>query len=71
MRSQFGRVIEECRKTFSDFQKLSLVHVKRSANMTAHALATMSCSFPDRVFDRRSVSIEVGTIVTSESYFCS
>ena len=56
------------REFVTEIGMISLVHVKRSANVAAHTLARLSRSFPDRVFDRRSVPIEVGNIVTSESY---
>lgn len=40
--------------------------VKRSANMATHCLARASYSFPDRVFNRRDVPIEVQNCLLSD-----
>ncbi|XP_063945892.1 uncharacterized protein LOC135151390 [Daucus carota subsp. sativus] len=59
MRSQFGKVIEDCRSYIRRLNKISLYHVKRSANMVAHQLARESYNYPDRTFDRDSIPSSV------------
>ncbi|XP_074346913.1 uncharacterized protein LOC141685724 [Apium graveolens] len=63
MRSPFGDVIQSCRNMLASFNTVSLFFIKRSANMAAHELARLSFSFPDRVFDRMSVPIEVKNVL--------
>ncbi|KAL8106853.1 hypothetical protein AgCh_023591 [Apium graveolens] len=55
MRSQFGSIIEDCRSYLRRLNKISLYHVKRSANMVAHTLARESYNYPGRSFDRNSI----------------
>lgn len=55
MVSPFGCIIEECRRLIQELNTLSLLFIKRSA----HALARMSYSFPDRVFDGSSILVGV------------
>ncbi|KAL8111628.1 hypothetical protein AgCh_019375 [Apium graveolens] len=66
MRSPFGQVIQCCRDMLQDLKTFSLFFVKRSANMAAHELARLSYSFPDRVFDRFSIPIDVSNVLMSE-----
>ncbi|XP_074341789.1 uncharacterized protein LOC141679182 [Apium graveolens] len=55
MRSQFGSILEDCRSYLRRLNKISLYHVKRSANMVAHTLARKSYNYPGRSFDRNSI----------------
>ncbi|KAL8131372.1 hypothetical protein AgCh_007343 [Apium graveolens] len=59
MVSPLGQVVQSCRNMLVESNTVSLFFVKRSANMAAHELARLSCSFPDRVFDRSSIPTEV------------
>ncbi|KAL8100447.1 hypothetical protein AgCh_032636 [Apium graveolens] len=63
MRSQFGSVIEECRSQLRRLNKVSLYHVKRSANMVAHQLARESHSYPDRSFNRDTIPVSVNSCI--------
>ncbi|XP_074374107.1 uncharacterized protein LOC141714488 [Apium graveolens] len=63
MRSQFGSVIEECRSQLRRLNKVSLYHVKRSANMVAHQLARESYSYPDRSFNRDTIPVSVNSCI--------
>ncbi|KAL8118569.1 hypothetical protein AgCh_016186 [Apium graveolens] len=49
MRSQLGSVIEDFRKYLRRLNKVSLYHVKRSANMVAHQLARESYNYRGRI----------------------
>ncbi|KAL8157546.1 hypothetical protein AgCh_002304 [Apium graveolens] len=66
MRSPFGQVIQCCCDMLQDLNTVSLFFVKRTANMTAHELARLSYYFPDRVFDRFSIPIDVNNVLMSE-----
>ncbi|XP_074327679.1 uncharacterized protein LOC141665589 [Apium graveolens] len=66
MRSPFGLVIEECRNKLLSLNNVSLLFVRRSANMTAHYVAKMSYSFPGRVFDRENVPIEIKNVLMTD-----
>ena len=68
MRSPYGRIIEDCRRLLENQNTVSLLFIKRSANMAAHELARVSYSFPDRVFDRSSVPIGVENALIADSY---
>ncbi|XP_063939145.1 uncharacterized protein LOC135148333 [Daucus carota subsp. sativus] len=59
MRSHLGGIIEECRRLLTQFHKVSLFFVKRSANMVAHQLARESYDYPGRSFDRCSVPVSI------------
>lgn len=65
MISPFGQVILECRKMIRELN-IEMFFVKRSANMAAHLLARASYSFPGRVFDRRSIPIELKSILLAD-----
>ncbi|KAL8116399.1 hypothetical protein AgCh_022772 [Apium graveolens] len=67
MSSPFGGIIAECRKMLLDLN-IELLFIKRSANMAAHYLARESRSFPGRVFDRRSVPIELQSILLADKF---
>ncbi|XP_074377941.1 uncharacterized protein LOC141719459 [Apium graveolens] len=66
MLSHFGGVIEECRKVLKENNNFQLYFIKRSANMAAHELARASYSFPDRIFDRGTVPIEVDKCIVAD-----
>ena len=59
MRSQFGVIVEECRQHLQNQNKIDLYFIRRSANMVAHSFARAAYKYPGRVFDRRSVPIEL------------
>ncbi|KAL8104816.1 hypothetical protein AgCh_028840 [Apium graveolens] len=59
MRLVFGRVIEECREMIKELNNIELYFIKRSANRSAHELASMSHMYPDREFDGVSIPIKV------------
>ncbi|KAL8102974.1 hypothetical protein AgCh_027490 [Apium graveolens] len=59
MRSYFGLIIEDCRRTLEQLNNIKLSFVKRSANMVAHQLARISYYLSGRSFDRRSVPISI------------
>ncbi|KAL8131281.1 hypothetical protein AgCh_007272 [Apium graveolens] len=66
MVSPLGQVVQSCRDMLAELNTVSLFFVKRSANMAAHALARLSYSFPDRVFDRRSIPVKVKNVLRSD-----
>lgn len=66
MSSSFGMIVEECRSKLSYLNKVSLLFIRRSANMAAHCVAKASCSFPDRVFDRGNVPIELNNVLLDD-----
>ena len=66
MISPFGHVVEECRRLLDEQNTVSLLFLKRSANMVAHELARASYSFPDRFFDRSSVPTEVDVALIAD-----
>lgn len=68
MRSQFGSVIEDCRKYLRRLNKVSLFHVKRSANMVAHELARESYNYPGRSFDRNSIPSSIKHCIQLDLY---
>ncbi|KAL8116144.1 hypothetical protein AgCh_022590 [Apium graveolens] len=59
MRSRLGKVIEECRVLIQELNNVTLYFIRRSANMSAHELAHVSHMYPDRIFDWRSVPVNV------------
>lgn len=59
MRSPFGMVIEDCRRLTQNLNKVALYFIRRSANMVVHHFARATYTYPDRVFDRSSVPIEL------------
>ena len=61
--SPFGCIVGKCRSLVKNLNNTELLFVKRSANMTAHALTKESCSFPDRWFDKDSVPSPVKYVV--------
>ncbi|XP_074337681.1 uncharacterized protein LOC141674880 [Apium graveolens] len=63
MHSPFGVVIEECRTLLSRLNKISLLFVRRSANMAAHFVAKMSYSCPGRCFNGGDVAVELNNIL--------
>ncbi|KAL8132768.1 hypothetical protein AgCh_008304 [Apium graveolens] len=65
MRSPFGHIIRECREILKELN-IELFYIKRSANEAAHVLARESSSFPGRVFDGRSVSISLESIMLND-----
>ncbi|KAL8146538.1 hypothetical protein AgCh_004316 [Apium graveolens] len=66
MRSQFGKIIMECRSYMSQLNNVELYFIKRSANMAAHKLARASHIYPDRSFDRWSVPIKVKQCIADD-----
>lgn len=67
MTSPFGSIIMECRSLVVELNT-EVLFVHRSANMAAHFIARESCSFPGRVFDRRSVPIGLEAILASDLF---
>lgn len=67
MASPFGRIVEDCREMIRKYNTIEVFFVKRSANIVAHELARVAYSFPDRVFDRSSVPIEVHNALCFDS----
>ena len=67
MTSPFGSVIMDCRSLVGELNT-EVLFVYRSANMAAHFLARESCSFPGRLFDRRSVRIGLESILASDLF---
>ncbi|XP_074376895.1 uncharacterized protein LOC141718414 [Apium graveolens] len=65
MHSPFGVVVEECRVLLNRLNKVTLLFVRRFANMTAHYVAKMSYSFPDRCFNG-DVPIELKNVLLSD-----
>lgn len=63
MHSPFGVVVEECRTLLSRLNKISLLFVRRSANMAAHFVAKMSYSCPGRCFNGGDVAVELNNIL--------
>ncbi|XP_074374117.1 uncharacterized protein LOC141714499 [Apium graveolens] len=61
--SPFGVVIKKCKSIMLELNDISLIFIKRFANMAAHFLAKKSCSHPDRVFDERKVPVELINIL--------
>lgn len=66
MRSRLGKVIEECRSLIIDFNNVRLYFIRRSVNMSTHELAHVAHIYPDRVFDWRSVPINVKACILNE-----
>lgn len=66
MLSPFGQLVEGCRRSLKELNKVSLFYIRRSANMAAHELSRASYSFPDRVFDGSSVPVKVKNVLMSE-----
>lgn len=66
MRSQFGKLVEECRQQIKQQNKIGLYFIRRSANMVAHSFARATYKYPDRVFDRRSVPIELRSCIEKD-----
>ncbi|KAL8106197.1 hypothetical protein AgCh_029847 [Apium graveolens] len=69
MVSPLGQVIQSCRNMLVESNTMSLFFVKRSANMAAHELARLSCFFPDRVFDKSSIPVEIQNVLRSDLEF--
>ncbi|KAL8117175.1 uncharacterized protein LOC141724971 [Apium graveolens] len=69
MVSPLGRVVQSCRNMLVESNTVSLFFVKRSANMAAHELARLSCSFSDRVFDSISIPFEVQNVLERDLEF--
>ncbi|XP_074374850.1 homeobox-leucine zipper protein HDG5-like [Apium graveolens] len=61
MRSPFGLVIEECMNKLLSLNNVSLLFVRRSANMAAHFVAKMSYSFPGRLSTNNMSTNEIGS----------
>lgn len=68
MISPYGCIIEDCRKMLQELNTMSLLFIKRSANIAAHELARVSYSYPDRVFDKSFVPIGVENALIADSY---
>lgn len=67
MTSPFGSTIMDCRSLVAELNT-EVLFVHRSANVAAHFIARESCSFPGRVFDRRSVSIGLESILSHDLF---
>lgn len=67
MVSPFGLLVEDCRRLMKELNTTTLFYIKRSANMVAHELARASYSFPDRVFDRIFVRVDVQIALLKDS----
>ncbi|XP_060960159.1 uncharacterized protein LOC133030999 [Cannabis sativa] len=59
MISSFGQVILECKKLLSDLKTVSVLFVKRLANMVAHNCARASILYPGCIFDMESVPFDL------------
>lgn len=66
MSSLFGDVVEECRVLLNRLNKITMLFVRRSANMSAHYVAKMSYSFPDRCFNGGDVPIELKNVLLGD-----
>lgn len=60
MRSRLGKVIKECRGLVREY------FIKWSANMSAHELAQVSHTYPDRAFDWSSVPIKIKNCIWND-----
>ena len=58
----------ECRSLLDNQNTTSISFIKRSANMVAHELARAAYSFPDRLFDRSYVPIDVAKTLDNDLY---
>ncbi|KAM6542760.1 hypothetical protein CsatB_007207 [Cannabis sativa] len=59
MISPFGQLILECKKLLSILKTVSVLFVKRSANMVAHNCARASILYPGCAFDMESVPFDL------------
>uniref|UniRef100_A0A803P1R5 RNase H type-1 domain-containing protein n=1 Tax=Cannabis sativa TaxID=3483 RepID=A0A803P1R5_CANSA len=59
MISLFGQVILNCKKLLSDLKTVSVLFVKRSANMVAHNCARASIFYLGCIFDMESVPFDL------------
>ncbi|KAM6552927.1 hypothetical protein CsatB_013689 [Cannabis sativa] len=59
MISPFGQVILECKELLSALKTVSVLFVKRSANMVAHNCARASILYPGCIFDMESVPFDL------------
>lgn len=66
MRSRLGQVVMKCRVLLGELNNVKLYFIKRSASMSAHELAHVAHMYPDRVFDWRSVPINVKNCILKE-----
>lgn len=66
MNSPFRVVVEECRNLLSRLNKISLLFVRRSANMAAHCVAKMSYSCPGRCFNGGDVPVELNNVLLGD-----
>uniref|UniRef100_A0A803QI56 Reverse transcriptase n=1 Tax=Cannabis sativa TaxID=3483 RepID=A0A803QI56_CANSA len=55
MISMFGQIIQECKNLLLELKTISMLFVKRSANMVAHNCARASIFVPGCIFDMESV----------------
>lgn len=67
MVSQFGSIIMECRRMLSTLN-IDLFFIYRSANMAGQCLTRESCFYPGRIFDGRSVPVEVQSCVLADKF---
>ncbi|KAM6569414.1 hypothetical protein CsatB_017399 [Cannabis sativa] len=59
MISMFGQIIQECKSLLFELKTISVLFVKRSANVVAHNCARASIFFPGCIFDLESVPIDL------------
>lgn len=65
--SYFGRIIADCIDICNSLPDVSIVFVKRSANMVAHELARFSCVVADRYWTERNLPSCVSTVISREA----
>lgn len=59
MVSPFGGIIEDCRRMLDDLNTIMLFFIQRFANIVVRTLARKAYSFPDRVFNKSDVPIDI------------
>ncbi|XP_074336956.1 uncharacterized protein LOC141674130 [Apium graveolens] len=67
MQSSFGQVVADCRRELRDSNSISLLFIKRSANVVTHCFARASHRYPDRTFDWSDIPIEFQDCIQMES----
>ena len=65
--SYFGRIIAECINICNSLPDVSVVFVKRSANMAAHELARFSCLVADRCWTGGDLPSCVSDVIFCDS----
>lgn len=64
--SPFGGVVDECRSIIHSHNNIDIVFVKRSGNMAADCLASLSCSNPGCIFKEDYVPSSLQCILEAD-----